>query len=51
MFSESRISRSNIVINLHFHQPVSLSEKVGEILSVILVVLSGALALVTLAAS
>jgi hypothetical protein len=50
-FSESRISRSNIVINLHFHQPTSLSEKAGEILTVILVVLSGALALVTIAAS
>jgi hypothetical protein len=37
--------------NLHFHQPAPLSAKAGEILSVLLVVLSGALALVTLAAS
>lgn len=43
--------RSNIMRNLHFHQPAPLSAKAGEILSVLLVVLSGALALVTLATS
>jgi len=37
--------------NLHFHRSTALSEKLSQILSAIVLVLSGALALVTLAAS
>ena len=34
----------------HLHQPASLSEKLTDVFSVIVLVLSGALALITLAA-
>ena len=37
--------------NSHIHQPTPLSFKVGDILSFVLLVLGGALTLVTLAAS
>jgi hypothetical protein len=39
------------MINLPFHRPVPLSENLSQALSAVLLVLSGALALVTLAAS
>ena len=35
----------------HLHQPATLSEKLTDIFSVVVLVLSGALALITLAAS
>jgi hypothetical protein len=37
--------------NLHFHRAAALSENVSQILSAVLLVLTGALALVTLASS
>jgi hypothetical protein len=37
--------------NIHLHQPTALSEKITEIFSIVVVVLTGALTLVTLAAS
>jgi hypothetical protein len=50
-FPKTSILRSNIMINLHFHQPATVSEKASQVLSAVLLVLSGALALVTFAAS
>jgi hypothetical protein len=37
--------------NLHFHRSTALSEKLSQTLSAVLLVLTGTLALVTLAAS
>jgi hypothetical protein len=51
VFFQGPIFRSNTMINLHFHQPVTVSEKVSQILSAVVLVLTGALALVTFAAS
>ena len=39
------------MINLHFHRPTTVGKQLSQILTAVLVVLSGALALVTLAAS
>jgi len=39
------------MISLHIHRQAALSEKLSQILSAIVLVLTGALALVTLAAS
>ena len=42
---------TNTMKNSHIHQPAPLSFKAGDILSFVLLVLGGALTLVTLAAS